>query len=82
MVCKLSGTTVVSIKGTPLDAAVNVELVYSRSPAPWVQLQRACLPVLAVNTGRLWVPPSSLALLKAGGLGAPSPVSVCRDRTR
>ena len=38
MVCKLSGTTVVSIKGTPLVAAINVELVYGRSPAPWAQL--------------------------------------------
>ena len=68
MVCKLSGTTVVSIKGTPLVAAINVELVYGRSPAPWAQLQRVCPLVLVMNTGRFWVPPSSLAPHKAGGL--------------
>lgn len=71
----------VSIKGMALVAAINVELVYGGSPTSWAQLQRACPPVLLVNTGRFWVPSSSLAPHKAGGLGAPSPVSVCRDRT-
>lgn len=81
MVCKFSGKTMVSIKGMPLVAGINVELIYGGSPTPWAQLQRACPPVLVVNTGRFWVPPSSLAPHKAGGLGAASPVSFCRDRT-